>query len=165
MMLAPNAEGLGTNDVAGWGGRVCALVAAGGYAAGALVSRSLSRDVDTTTAVALSMAMSSVILLPIWLITRVSVSWAQVESIPLAPIAALLLLGVMNTALAYVAYFRLIKLAGVTFAALNNYLVPAFGLFAGAVALGEGISPGSVLGLCLVLVGIALVGTRQDRRA
>jgi hypothetical protein len=30
---------------------------------------------------------------------------------------------------------------------------------------GEGISPGSVLGLCLVLVGIALVGTRQDRRA
>ena len=71
-------------------------------------------------------------------------------------------LGVFNTALAYFVYFRLIASAGATFAALNNYIVPLFGLIAGALALGEPVGPSSWLGLACVLGGVVLTGTAAN---
>jgi len=55
-------------------------------------------------------------------------------------IVALVVLGVVNTAFAYVVYVRLIHTAGAVFASLNNYLVPVFGLVVGAVALSEPVT-------------------------
>jgi drug/metabolite transporter (DMT)-like permease len=68
-------------------------------------------------------------------------------------------LGVVNTALAYYVYFRLVNEGGVTFASLNNYIVPLIGVIGGAAALAEPVTSPSWAGLALVL------GRRGSHRA
>ena len=51
--------------------------------------------------------------------------------------AALLVLGVMSTAVVYVAYYRLIRLSGPAFASMHHFLVPALSIVLGAVFLAE----------------------------
>ena len=60
--------------------------------------------------------------------------------LPLAPALAMVALGVVNTALAYYVYFRLVNEQGVTFASLNNYIVPLIGVIGGAAALAEPVT-------------------------
>jgi drug/metabolite transporter (DMT)-like permease len=60
--------------------------------------------------------------------------------LPLAPALAMVALGVVNTALAYYVYFRLVNEEGVTFASLNNYIVPLIGVIGGAAALAEPVT-------------------------
>ncbi|NVN12265.1 EamA family transporter [Nguyenibacter vanlangensis] len=78
-------------------------------------------------------------------------------------IACLVSLGFFNTALAYVVYFRLIHVAGATFAALNNYLVPPLGLFFGWFLLGEDVKSTIWIGLILIISGVILVRKSQAR--
>jgi drug/metabolite transporter (DMT)-like permease len=140
-------------------GRALALLAALGYAGGALMSRPVSRAVGPTMAATGSMLISAA-LLGLWLLVQGAPSnLAALTATPRAPLAALLALGVFNTALAYFIYFRLIGVAGATFAALNNYIVPLLGLALGAVALGEPVGASSWLGLAFVLAGVVLTGT------
>ena len=72
--------------------------------------------------------------------------------------ATVLRLTDVNTALAYLVYFRLVQLSGATFAALNNYIVPFIGLALGAFWLGEPVGLGSWLGLGLVIAGVMVTG-------
>ena len=76
---------------------------------------------------------------------------------------AIVMLGVVNTALAYAIYFRLIADAGATFASLNNYLVPIVGVAAGSLLLGEHISGGAAVGLAMVLGSIFMVSRGGPR--
>lgn len=69
---------------------------------------------------------------------------------------AVLALGVLCTALAYVLYFRLIQRVGPTGAVSVTFLIPLFALVWGALFLGEGLSPGMALGGAIVLLGTAL---------
>ena len=62
-------------------------------------------------------------------------SLAGLAATPTGPLAALVTLGLFNTALAYFVNFRLIETAGATFSALNNYIVPCLGVILGALAL------------------------------
>lgn len=141
-------------------GRALALLAALGYASGALMSRAASREIGPTMTASGSMLVSAGLLFGLWLIERGPPSWSgALAAPPLAPLAALVALGVLNTALAYFVYFRLIASAGATFAALNNYIVPLLGLVAGALALGEPVGASSWLGLACVLAGVVLTGT------
>lgn len=52
-------------------------------------------------------------------------------------LAALLLLGIMSTAVAYVIYYRLINLSGPAFASMHHYLVPALSIMLSAAFLDE----------------------------
>ena len=83
---------------------------------------------------------------------------ATLIQFPLAPTLAMAALGVLNTALAYYVYFRLVHEQGPTFASLNNYVVPLIGVIGGAVALAEPIAPSAWAGLALVLSGVAVTG-------
>ncbi|WP_165349806.1 EamA family transporter [Mesorhizobium sp. M3A.F.Ca.ET.080.04.2.1] len=56
-------------------------------------------------------------------------------------LVALLLLGVVSTAVMYVAYYRLIRLSGPAFASTHHYLVPALSIAFGAGFLGERPTP------------------------
>ena len=64
--------------------------------------------------------------------------------------------GIFATGLATVIYYRLIDEAGPTFMSMTNYLVPPVALVAGIVVLGESPSIWALLGLALILVGIAV---------
>ena len=73
--------------------------------------------------------------------------------------------GIFATGLATVIYYRLIDEAGPTFMSMTNYLVPPVALVAGIVVLGESPSIWALLGLALILVGIAVAELKWGKRA
>jgi drug/metabolite transporter (DMT)-like permease len=98
----------------------------------------------------------------------VSVTGAAVLTLPLAAagaptempgaraVLALVVLGVVGTALAFIIFYRLIAEAGAGKASLVSYLAPGVALFYGALLLDEAITAAAVAGLALILGGVAL---------
>jgi len=82
---------------------------------------------------------------------------APPANITLGVAAAMLALGVVCGALAYVLYFRLIADIGATGALTVTYLIPLFGVLWGALALGEPLTPARVVGALVVTVGTVVV--------
>jgi len=76
-------------------------------------------------------------------------------------------LGVPAIGVAYLLYFALITQAGALSAMLVSYLVPPLALLYGALILGEHVGASDLLGLLLILLGVALGagGLRLRRRA
>ena len=73
-------------------------------------------------------------------------------------------LGILCTAIAYVAYFRLVEQIGAAPALTVTYLIPVFGTLWGVVFLGERIGVHHVLGAAMILGGIALVARVRGMR-
>src|SRR3954449_6480445 len=106
----------------------------------------------------------------------ISVTVAGVMTLPLAlattpghtpdlgSVAALVVLGVIGTALAFVIYYELIAGIGAARAALVSYLAPGIALFYGALFLDEAITVAAVVGLVLILGGVA-IASRPKRIA
>ena len=86
----------------------------------------------------------------------------------LGVVAAVAVLGIGGTGLAYVLYYALLAGAGASRSILVTYLVPALALGYGAVFLSEPVTAAAVAGLALVLGGVALgtgsVGLTRRRR-
>jgi drug/metabolite transporter (DMT)-like permease len=78
-------------------------------------------------------------------------------NITLGVAGAMLALGVVCGALAYVLYFRLVADIGATGALTVTYLIPLFGILWGALALGEALTAARVLGAIVVTLGTVLV--------
>jgi drug/metabolite transporter (DMT)-like permease len=75
---------------------------------------------------------------------------------------ALIVLGVVCSAVAFVIFFALIKEIGAARATLITYLNTLVALVLGIVFLGEPITPGLLIGLPLVLVGSWFAGKRHQ---
>ena len=71
--------------------------------------------------------------------------------------ASLLAVAVVSTALAWPLYFRVLKRTSATAASTVTFIVPAFAILWGAMALGEPIGPELVVGFALIMVSLALV--------
>lgn len=69
--------------------------------------------------------------------------------------------GTIGVALAYLGYYVLLARAGAWFTALYAFLVPPLGVLAGAVVLGEAVTPQHMAGLAILLVGLWLVVGRR----
>ena len=83
---------------------------------------------------------------------------APPQQVPSGPvILAVLTLGIVCTAIAYLLYFRLIANIGPTRALTVTFLVPVFGVFWGIVFLQEVLSWSTVLGFGVILLGTCLV--------
>jgi drug/metabolite transporter (DMT)-like permease len=78
--------------------------------------------------------------------------------------AALVVLGVAGTALAFVIFYRLIAELGAGRASLVAYLIPPLSLAYGAALLDERVTPAAIGGLALILAGVALA-SRAPRPA
>lgn len=78
------------------------------------------------------------------------------EAPPAKAVLAILALGSLGTAVAYVLYFALIASSGASRAILVTYLVPAFALVYGALFVDEPVTASAVAGLALILGGTAL---------
>ena len=80
-------------------------------------------------------------------------------------IGSLLLLALLGTALAQLILFRVIGLFGARRLSLVTYLLPGFALVYGALILDEEIAAPALIGLALILLGVALgSGTLKPRR-
>jgi drug/metabolite transporter (DMT)-like permease len=91
---------------------------------------------------------------------------AQLLAVAPAPLAAMLALSIVATAIATVVFLKLVAAAGPSFTSFINYLIPVWAFLMGVMFMGEQPAATVVLGLALILSGIALseVGSRHPVR-
>ncbi|MDG4765013.1 DMT family transporter [Solwaraspora sp. WMMD406] len=78
-------------------------------------------------------------------------------------VVSLLILGVFGTGVAYVLNYRLITDDGPTLASTVTYLLPVVAVVLGFLVVNERVTAFMVLGMFLVLAGVALVQRRPQR--
>ncbi len=120
------------------------------YAIGTLLAGRHLRGTPPLVVALASTAVSTLAVLPVGVAQAPSEAWHG------ETIMAILVLGFVGTAIAYLLFFALIQRAGANYATLVTYLVPPIALFYGAVFLGESFSPIDFGSLALILVGVAL---------
>jgi drug/metabolite transporter (DMT)-like permease len=135
----------------GWLGHGAVLLAAASYAVAGLYARRAFAGLPTLVPAVGQNVAAALILIPPTLVV------APLTHVPSPEvILALLALGLGGTALAYVLYFHLLATVGATRTLLVTYLLPVTALIYGALLLGEDVGAQAVLGLALVLAGIAI---------
>ena len=134
-------------------GAVLVLLATLGYAiAPIIVSKRLS-DLDPLGPVAASLVLAALALLPAAIAT-----WPADVPGPSA-VWAILVLGVVCTALGLIVFFRLIAVAGPGRASVITYINPLVAVVVGVGVLGESLGAVSIVGLLLILAG-SYISTR-----
>lgn len=79
-------------------------------------------------------------------------------------VVAVVVLGVFATGVTFVLNYRVIEEEGATSAATVGYLLPVVSVALGAVVLGEPLTPRVVLGVLVVLAGVAMTRTAPAKR-
>nr|WP_281370335.1 EamA family transporter [Microbacterium pseudoresistens] len=116
-----------------------------------IVARKLG-DVPSMGTVTLAMLFIGTLYLPIALATQHEVPT------PTATVAVVVL-GVVCTAVAFLVFFALIREVGPVRAPLFTYVNPVVALLLGALVLAEPLSPGLAIGFPLIVVGCWFAGT------
>ncbi|MBL1422359.1 MAG: DMT family transporter [Alphaproteobacteria bacterium] len=70
---------------------------------------------------------------------------------------SLLMISLLSTALAYVLLFKIIKTAGASNTSLTTFIIPIFAITLGTLFLGESFEPNEIIGVILILVGLAFI--------
>ena len=134
------------------------LSAASCYAISTILARRLATQ-DALVSAATVMWTTSAMMVPaaLWM----DRPWDPDPS--LEALASTVWLGLFATALATILYFRVIQSAGPTFLSLMNYMIPVVALTAGVVVLDEEPVGTVLIGLVLILTGLAI--SRLGRRS
>ncbi|MCU1439660.1 MAG: transport protein [Rhodoglobus sp.] len=156
--LYAGQDSLGTD---GWFWPLVAVLCACLFAAGNVYTRRFLRVVPPITLAFLQMAAALIFLAPAVLAT---------EPFPAAApsslaVLAVLELGVLGSALAYMIFSLLIQTWGSTATSINTYLQPIVGVMLGVGILGEVMSPSGWLSVVVILGGVLLFGTAAVREA
>jgi drug/metabolite transporter (DMT)-like permease len=141
---------------AGWALVEMALVALGYATAPVLAVRRLGPVPGLVMATA-CLAFAGIVYTPAAVLAWPS-SW---PSIPV--LAALVGLTVVSTALAFVAFFALLREVGTARGMVFTYVNPAVAVVAGVLVLGEPLTPSIVGGFALIMVGSLLVTAVRPR--
>src|SRR5690349_1383140 len=141
-----------------WAGVAAMLVSVVGYAIGPLVVQRYLSDVDELGALAGSLVVASIILLPFALASAP-------DHIPAArTLLSVGALGVLCTALALLLYFYLINEAGASRAAVVAYINPAVATLLGVLVLGESFGLNTAIGLGMILYGSWLANSGKKMK-
>ena len=145
--VAVSADGAGLNAL--WAVLAC-LAATSCYAlAASFTKKHLPPMPALVAATGSQIGATLVLMLPaLW--------WRPAQLPDLQGWAALLVLGVLCTGLAYILYFRLIERAGPARALTVTYLIPVFAVAYGVLLLGESLTLWMLLCGAIVLAGTAL---------
>ncbi|GLV58350.1 membrane protein [Dictyobacter sp. S3.2.2.5] len=131
-----------------WFGAILILLAATGYATGALMlkSRSLA-ELPRVTVAAGECSVTTIVLLPL-ILTRLP------GSVPSPGVLlSLLILGVICTALALPTFFALVTEVGVSRSTVITYVNPAVSVLLGVLILGEPLTIATIAGFLLIILG------------
>src|SRR5215213_5671720 len=162
---------VGAHFIGSLGQLVGALALLGAAASGALSSfvvklQYKDKGVPASTTSFFALSVASLLTLPVALIT------APRELPGVRAVLAVIVLGLVCTALGYMLYYRLIDHVGEERAALANYLIPVFALFYGVLLLGESLTVAAIIGLMLIIAGAEITlrgakrrGSRSDVRS
>lgn len=136
-----------------------------GYATAPLIAARHLKDVPTLQLTAPCLALAAIVYAP-----AAALTWPS--SVPSPHVLASLAgLGVICTAVAFVAFLELIKEVGPTRSTVITYVNPAVAVAAGALFLGENLTVGIAVAFTLILAGSVLAtagsggsGGSGDRR-
>lgn len=128
------------------------LGAAISYALSGVYISKRCQDVPSMTLAIGQQAGSALLLLPL-----AAVNVGQISRPSPGVIGAVIGLGLICTALAYVIYFHLIEEEGPIRALMVTYLVPAFGTLWGVLFLGETLTLSILAGFTAILLSVILV--------
>jgi len=78
---------------------------------------------------------------------------------------SVVVLALLCTSAAFLILYRLLATTGATFVSLLNYLAPVFGVFWGALLLGESLDLETLGALGLIMIGLGLTQARGRREA
>jgi drug/metabolite transporter (DMT)-like permease len=134
------------------------LVVAVGYALGPFITARYLSEQSSLALAAVSLAVVAVVYLPLAVVqapTRVPAGNV---------VAAVLVLGSVCTALAFVAFFELIKEVQPTQATLITYFNPVVAVVLGVAVLGEPFKLATAAGFVLILTGSWFATGRSRRR-
>jgi drug/metabolite transporter (DMT)-like permease len=140
-------------------GGVMILLAALGYAIGALVAKRRLGDVPAVGLVASIMSLSTLMVLPFALFSL------PAHTPGLDTVAALVALGAGGTGLAFLIFYVLNAELGPSRASIVAYVAPGFSVAYGVLLLDEAFTAATAIGLALILLGSYLAATgRVPRR-
>jgi drug/metabolite transporter (DMT)-like permease len=124
------------------------------YAVGAVyASRWVSGNEGALTIAAGQVTMAFLVALPAALLFETRPNLAALTP---GVIGSMLALGAIGTGAAFVVFYTLIERVGATNTTLVTYLIPFIAVVAGAVLLGERLSPVALLGGALIIGGVWL---------
>jgi drug/metabolite transporter (DMT)-like permease len=152
---------LGFDSITGaaqWFAVGCLVLAIIGYAVGPLVVQRYLVGVDEIGAVALSLGVASVILLPLALLYPPPALPAVLSLVSIG------ILGLFSTAGALLLYFYVIHAAGAARASIVAYISPAIAALLGVAVLHEHFGIGIAVGLAFILAGSALGSSGAQQR-
>jgi drug/metabolite transporter (DMT)-like permease len=139
-------------------GAMAMIGAAACYALGGFVVKMRYGRLTSMQTSFVSLSVTSLLTLPL------AVATAPSATPGLGAVSALVVLGAIGTAVAFVIFYKLIAEAGAGRASLVSYLAPGVALFYGAVFRDEPITVAAVGGLALILGGVALASRRPRAR-
>jgi drug/metabolite transporter (DMT)-like permease len=140
-----------------WTGVILVALGAVSYAIATAVAKARLKEFDPLGLAAAQLSLALLLMLPAALAGPLPtvVSWSSV--------AAVSILGVLGTGVAYMIYYGLLaRNSGVQVQSIT-YVLPIWGLFWGAIA-GESVGLISILGVAVVLAGLALLRGPRTRR-
>jgi len=135
-------------------GQLAVLVAAIFYACGAVYIRRNLRHVDSTVVAGSTMISGAIGVSAVTLLTVRPLP--NIAALQQGTLLAMLVLGFVNTFIAYTLYFKLINNWGPSRATMVTYVIPPVGLLLGALAASEPVDVQLLLGTALIVGGIAL---------
>jgi drug/metabolite transporter (DMT)-like permease len=157
ILIAPDLIGqpLRANTI----GTLAVAGAAASYAVAALVQRRRLRDVSPLQVGFWQLAFTAPLAFAVALPT-LGATHLRVTSI-----AAMLVLGVGGSGVAYLLYYFMMNTLGATRATTVTFLLPATAVFWGASILHEAITVPILAGMVVILLGVFLTSRQRTRRA
>jgi drug/metabolite transporter (DMT)-like permease len=152
VLVGPSAFGGGG---AFWA-ELAVIAASCSYGFGGVYSRRF-KDMSPLQAATGQMTGAAILLIPLSLL--IDQPWTL--AMPSADVwAAWLAIALVNTALAYVVYYRMVANVAVTYISLVTLLIPVIALFLGAVFLNERMTLQALAGMAVIALGLAATDER-----
>jgi drug/metabolite transporter (DMT)-like permease len=123
----------------------------------------LQRGVKPEVVAASSMIVGAVLTAPFVFFTEGGLT--PLNSVSTDALYAILLLGFLNTFVAYIFFYYIIEQLGASIAPMVTYLSPVVGLSLGALFLNEQVGIQLIIGAVLILAGVAIVNLKRKPKA
>ena len=138
--------------------KVACIVASVSYGFASVFGRRFAREgVSPLSATFGQIVTSSLVIFPIALFFH---PVATLAAAPVEVYLALLGLGIISTAFAYVLFYKILARAGATNVSLVTLLVPVSATILGALVLDETLTPMQGLGMALISIGLLVMDGR-----
>lgn len=156
--------GLDLGGLAGLAGQLAIVGASLSYATFTTFSRKVIRgqiEPIVLSAVAMTSAAFTTGILSLIAAAFFDVPFATPVNLPLEALLAILTLGVVNTFIAYLLFYNIVRVLGAARAAMVTYIVPVVGLILGVLFMGEKLDVFIVGGAALIFTGIGIVNLKR----